>query len=64
MIFTRYYAWIPNQTRNDGAAFMATVGQKLDEETSASKEGTPAKVIQLFPQSDTITTHPNKKGLR
>lgn len=64
MIFTRYYAWIPNKTRNDGAAFMATVGQKQGEETTAPKEGAPAKVIQLFPKNDTITTHPNKKGLR
>lgn len=64
MIFTRYYAWIPKRTRNDGSAFMATVGQNREEETNPDKEGTPAKVIQLFPQSDTITSHPNKKGLR
>ena len=42
---------------------MVTVGQKQEEEIISVKEGTPAKVIQLFPQSDTITSHPNKKGL-
>jgi integrase len=64
MIFTRYYAWIPKKTRNDGAAFMATVGQEQEEEINATKEGTPAKVIQLFSKNDTNPSHHNKKGLR
>jgi integrase len=64
MIFTRYYNWIPQKTRNDGSAFMASVGKKQEYEKEVTVEGTPAKVIRLFPKNDTITTHPNKKGSR
>ena len=62
MIFTRYYAWIPKKTRNDGSAFMASVGQKQEDPKEVVKDGSPAKVIELFPKNDTITSHPNKKG--
>jgi integrase len=64
MIYTRYYKWIPQKTRNDGSAFMASVGKKQEYEKEVPVEGTPAKVIPLFPKNDTITTHPNKKGLQ
>ena len=64
MIFTRYYNWIPQKTRNDGSAFMASVGKKLEYEKKVTVEGTPAKVIPLFQKNDTITTHQNKKGQR
>ena len=30
MIFTRYFAWIPKKTRNDGSAFMEAVKNKLN----------------------------------
>jgi len=60
MIFTKYYAWIPQKTRNDGSAFMATVGQQQ----KVKNDGSSAKVIELFPKSDTITSHPNEKGVR
>ncbi len=32
MIFTRYYAWMPKSTRNDGMAFMASISEKSDGE--------------------------------
>jgi integrase len=62
MIYTRYYKWVPKKTRNDGSAFMASVGQKQVNEKEVAKEVTTATVIPLFPKNDTITTHPNKKG--
>ncbi len=64
MIFTRYYAWIPTKTRNDGSAFMASVGQKQENGKEVVEDRTPATVIPLFPKNDTITTHPNKKELQ
>lgn len=31
MVFTRYYAWIPKKTRNDGSAFVETVVKKSND---------------------------------
>jgi integrase len=64
MIFTRYYAWIPKNTRNDGAAFMASVSESQENEIDALKDRAPAKVIRLFPKNDTNPSHPNEKGSR
>ena len=56
MIYTRYYAWIPRKTRNDGAAFMASLGNG----TVADNEGRGieklANIIPLFQKNDTKTT--------
>ena len=61
MIFTRYYAWIPKKTRQDGSAFMESIGEKEDpvDRSRLEKRG---KVIALFGKNDTITSHPTKKG--
>jgi hypothetical protein len=64
MIFTRYFAWIPRKTRNDGAAFMATMEQAENNKAEEQKNIRTGKVIPLFSKNDTNTTHPNKKGLR
>ncbi|MFH1487423.1 MAG: site-specific integrase, partial [Pseudomonadota bacterium] len=60
MIFTRYYAWIPKTTRNDGSAFMQTVVKK-SEEKGDPDSGKGGKVIQLFRKNDTITSHHKKR---
>lgn len=62
MIFTRYYAWIPQKTRNDGSAFMASVGKKQEYEKEVTVEGTPAKVIRLFPKTTQLRHTQIKKG--
>jgi len=64
MIFTRYFAWIPRKTRNDGAAFMATTGQAEKVEVEEQKNIRTGNVIPLFSKNDTNPSHPNKKGLR
>jgi integrase len=64
MIFTRYYTWIPKKTRNDGSAFMASVGQKHEDENEVDKGRGSATVIQLFSENGTNTSHPQKKGSR
>jgi integrase len=64
MIWTRYYAWIPKKTRNDGAAFMATTGQVEKPSIENQKTTSNAKVIPLFSKNDTNPSHPNKKGSR
>jgi integrase len=39
MIFTKYYAWIPKKTRNDGSAFMRAYDSvKLDDGKSETGE--------------------------
>lgn len=50
MIFTRYYAWIPRKTRNDGSAFMQSIGPKDPEKSDRKEAVTGAKVIALFPK--------------
>jgi len=60
MIFTRYYAWIPKKTRNDGSAFMETVVKKPKGE-GASEPEKNARVIQLFEKNVTITSHHKKR---
>lgn len=45
MIFTRYYAWIPNKTRNDGNAFMEAVRVK----SNSTDHSTPEKVAEVIP---------------
>jgi len=43
MIFTRYSAWIPKKNRNDGSAFMASIG-KSQENIRAANVGSSAEV--------------------
>jgi integrase len=62
MIFTRYFAWIPRRTRNDGAAFMASTCGVAGAEVEKLDNSRSSKVISLFRKSDTKTTHPHKKG--
>jgi hypothetical protein len=59
MIWTRYYAWIPKKTRNDGTAFMATTGQAEKHITEEQKNVRTGKVIPLFSKNDTNPSHPN-----
>jgi hypothetical protein len=63
MIFTRYYAWIPRKTRNDGAAFVESIAEKSAREV-VQLERSRGKVIPFVPRNDTKTTHPMKKGSR
>jgi hypothetical protein len=54
MIFTKYYAWIPKKTRNDGSAFMTAYNSMDSEQGSVQEEGRkmvldPAKVAQMCP---------------
>ena len=63
MIFTRYYAWIPRKTRNDGAAFMQSIGQKKPEDGDREDVVTGAKVIPLFQKVSQLRHIPIKKGL-
>jgi integrase len=62
MIFTRYFAWVPRKTRNDGAAFMASVGQNVDQEKEAEQTNSSAKVIELFPKTTQKRHTPIKMG--
>jgi integrase len=62
MIFTRYYAWVPRKTRNDGAAFLASVGQNADQEKEGTEANPSAKVIELFPKATQKRHTPIKKG--
>ena len=63
MIFTRYYAWMPKKTRNDGSAFMEAVKEKSNLDAPQKTEKKLGKVIELFEKNDTKTTHPIEKGL-
>ena len=63
MIFTRYYAWMPKKTRNDGSAFMEAVKEKSNLDAPPKAKNNMGKVIELFDKNDTKTTHPTKKGL-
>lgn len=62
MIFTRYFAWIPKATRNDGSAFMNQVleSDQLCRMKGSKKKG--GKVIALFAKNDPKTTHPTTKA--
>jgi integrase len=62
MIFTRYYAWIPRKTRNDGSAFMDSIGRVSNEKTEEQKPGSGAKVISLFSKVSQLRHTPIKKG--
>jgi integrase len=61
MIFTRYYAWIPRSTRNDGAAFMNLANWKRGCSRLEQPEGI-GKVVRLFAGNDTKTTHQEKRA--
>jgi integrase len=61
MIFTRYYAWVPKKTRNDGSAFMKAVKDKLNINDPPKAEQKKGKVIALFDKNNTKTTHPKKR---
>lgn len=53
MIFTRYYAWMPRKTRNDGTAFKASLEDRSvieKEEPNIERKG---NVIQLFRKNGT-----------
>jgi integrase len=39
MIFTKYYAWIPKKTRNDGSAFMKAFNSPAAEPNRVADEG-------------------------
>jgi hypothetical protein len=56
MIFTRYYAWIPRKTRNDGAAFLDSIAKKEANEDLQGKEN-QGKEISRVCENDTNTTH-------
>jgi len=56
MIFTRYYSWIPKKTRNDGTAFMASLGNGENDKKEESGEKTLTNVATFFERNDTITT--------
>jgi integrase len=58
MIFTRYYAWIPSKTRNDGSAFM----EMARSSNSVCEPPKCAMVIPLFRKSSTKTTHHAKRA--
>ena len=62
MIFTRYYAWIPKKTRNDGSAFMEAVKVKSNINDPLKAEQKQGKIIELFDKNDTKTTHPTKRA--
>ncbi len=63
MIFTRYYAWIPRKTRQDGSAFMEAVKKKSgDEDIRGPEDG--EQLIVLLDKNDTKTTHHKEKGLQ
>ncbi len=56
MIFTRYYSWIPKKTRNDGTAFMASLGNGENDNKEEPGEKTLTNVTTFFERNDTITT--------
>jgi hypothetical protein len=68
MIFTRYYAWIPKKTRQDGSAFMEASAKSAEpiapraKSADHSKPEKGEKVIHLFEKNDTITTYSTKKA--
>ena len=60
MIFTKYYAWVPKKTRNDGAAFMKAYSLTKGEGEISSDKGDTLKMIQkMWPKCAPIM----KKGL-
>jgi integrase len=61
MIFTRYYAWVPLSTRNDGMAFMNAAGWKQGR-SGLDQPEVGGKVIRLFTGDDTKTTHQEKRA--
>jgi integrase len=63
MIFTRYYAWIPRKTRNDGSAFMDSIGQESVEKAEKINAEGGGKVINLFSKMSQLRHTPIKKGL-
>jgi integrase len=56
MIFTRYYAWIPSKTRNDGSAFLDSIATKEANEDLQGKEN-QGKEISHVCRNDTNPTH-------
>jgi integrase len=48
MIFTRYFAWIPKTTRNDGSAFMSQVVETEKQGRATDRKKKSCKVIFLF----------------
>ena len=69
MIFTKYYAWIPKKTRNDGAAFMTAYNSLDSEQGSVQEEGrkmvvNPAKVAQMCPTKKIGPTPDECKSLK
>ncbi len=58
MIFTRYYAWIPKKTRNDGSAFMKFAEEDFESNNPDDNEN----VFELFDRNGTKTSHPKKKS--
>ena len=56
MIFTRYYAWIPNNTRNNGTAFKNFLEEKSSSTGEKTVKEKTAEIIHLFSKNDTKTT--------
>jgi integrase len=53
MIFTRYYAWMPRKTRNDGNAFQASLGDRAVYESEEPAIERMENVIPLFRKNGT-----------
>ena len=62
MIFTRYFAWIPRKTRNDGSAFMNSIGQEVVENVEEIKAEGGGKIIPLFSKMPQLRHTLMKKG--
>lgn len=62
MIFTRYFAWIPRKTRNDGSAFMELIGEKGPQAGAEKHSVGGAEVIPLFSKVSQSRHTPTEKG--
>ncbi|MBW2566110.1 MAG: site-specific integrase [Deltaproteobacteria bacterium] len=63
MIFTRYYAWIPQKTRNDGAALTEAFREAEEQRREEKMKIVPefaSNVIELFDPHDTKVSHQKK----
>ena len=64
MIFTRYYAWIPSETRSDGQAFARYAERTEPGDLENPHEPWPqdASVAQEYPNIITLDAYRRKKG--
>jgi integrase len=67
MIFTRYYAWIPQKTRNDAAALTEAFREAEEQNREEKMKKFPefsSNIIPLFHPHDTKVSHKKKRAHR